>query len=648
LGTDQEIRDAADASGFMTLRAFILGSVLCVVGGIAGPYWTLYLQTSRLYADYHTAGATFFLFALLIVCNFGLGRLWEGFSLRASELMAIGAMLLVGGSILSSGLIAYFIPSISSVYYRANESNLWHEMWQYLPSWASPLDPNGGTVAIKKFWEGLPKGEPIPWGPWVKPLALWGVMLMAFFIGMMAIMVLMRKQWVDYEHLSFPIAQVPAELCAAAEPQSGISIMRSTAFWLGMGASVLLASAGGIGSYLNMVTEFRLRHWVVLAEGPWRLPIYLDVVFVGLVFLIPNRVAFSIWVVALASWVVRSFMTAYNLALPEAAIYGGEMNHLAMGGTLVFVLSSIWLSRGHLKRALRCALGTGDRGYDHGEAASYRAVFIAMVLCAVVVLSWFVKAGLGLGYAIVLVLATMAIYYALARVVAQCGLPAVSPPIYPNMFVSSLFGTAAIGSKGLGVMALHYGSYFDMRNSVMSGAAHGMYLTRRRRSGLLWAMIWGLLLAYVASSLSAVWVSYRHAGVNMDGWFFGNFPNIPWNWMRTAITQSSDASIARMIWGAVGALIMAGLIVAQRTFFWWPLHPVGILIASSHMVYFFWASVFAAWLIKVIVVGIGGYGAFRKGRRFFIGVVMGYFLAGGVWNIIDTFTGKVGNSVFYI
>jgi hypothetical protein len=647
LGTDQQLADAGGAAGFMTLRAFVLGSVLCIVSAVADPYWTLYLQTSRLYADYHTAGATFFLFVLLVVCNFGLGRLWKGFGLRASELMAIGAMMLVGGSILSSGLIAYFIPAISSVYERANTSNLWNEMWQYLPAWASPKDPNGGIVAIHKFWMGLPPGEPIPMRPWIKPLVLWGVMLMAFFTALMAMMVIMRKQWVDYEHLSFPIAQVPAELCAAAEPQSGPSILHSVPFWLGVGSSLALASAGGVSHYLGSAAEYRIRTTVDLGGGPWQLSVYLDVVVAGLVFLIPNRVAFSVWAVALLSWVVRAFMKSYNLALPDD-IYGGEMNQVAMGGTIVFVISSIWLTRGHLKRALRCALGTGDEGYDYGEAASYRAAFILMLVCLLVVVVWFRVAGLGLVHCVALVLATVAIYYAMARVVAQCGLPVLSPPAYPNQFMATMFGTAAIGDKGLGVLSLHYGSYFDMRNSVMSGAAHGMYLTRRRRSGLMWAMLFGLVLSYVAACVSAVWVCYRKGGVNMDPWFFGNFPRIPWDWMRAAITQHEGPSYLRMVWCGAGALLMAGLIIAQRTFFWWPLHPVGILIASSHMVAYFWASVFAAWLIKVVVVGFGGYGGYRTARVFFIGAVLGYFLGGGIWNIIDTFTGATLNSVFYI
>ena len=66
------------------------------------------------------------------------------------------------------------------------------------------------------------------------------------------------------------------------------------------------------------------------------------------------------------------------------------------------------------------------------------------------------------------------------------------------------------------------------------------------------------------------------------------------------------------------------------------------------MVRVFWLSVFSAWLLKLAIVWIGGRRAYRGARRFLIGVVMGSFLAGGAWNIVDTITGKIGNAVFYI
>lgn len=646
----QSIQGAADASGFPSLRSVVIGCIMCAVIGVAGPYWTIYLQTSRMFADYHTAGATFFLVFLFVIFNLGLGRVWKPLALRTDELTAIGAMMLVGGSIATSGLIAYFMPAISSVYYFATSANNWAlDIWPHLPKSLSPLDPNGATIAIQKFWTGLPEGEPIPWGPWIGPLLTWGIFLMAIFACMMAIMTIMRKQWVDHEHLSFPIAQVPAELCAAAGPGQGSSIFRSKAFWIGMGVTFLMASIGGVAHYLGGEVFLRIRHWVVFAEDPWRLPIYADLVVVGLVFLIPNKIAFTIWFVALGSWLVRSLMKSYNLSMANEWIYGGEMNHLAMGATVTFVIASLWLSRGHLKRVLRCALGRGEAGYDRGEPSSYRTAFITIVLGLIVMLVWFGRMGLRFPYALVLVLVTLAIFFAMARVVAQCGLPMASPPIYPTNVMATAFGTGGLGSKQISVLGMHLGWHFDMRNSVMSGSGHGMYLARQRRSGLFWAMLAGLLITYVCAYFCTVWVCYRYGGVNMDGWFFNTYPkHVPWTWTKGAIVDHGGPSYARMIWAGAGALIMTGLFLAHHMFFWWPLHPVGMLICSSHMVYFFWFSVFLAWLIKVLLVAIGGPATFRPARRFFIGAVMGYFLAGGTWAIIDTITNSTGNAVFYI
>ena len=161
-------------------------------------------------------------------------------------------------------------------------------------------------------------------------------------------------------------------------------------------------------------------------------------------------------------------------------------------------------------------------------------------------------------------------------------------------------------------------------------------------------MLLGLVVSYVAACACAVWMGYEHGASNMDPWFYGNFPRLPWLWARGAMTHHGAPSLARWGCAGVGAFIMTGLVVAHRVYFWWPIHPVGLLICSSHMVRFFWLSVFLAWLVKVLLTSFGGPGTYRPARRFFIGVVMGYFLAGGTWAIIDTITGSTGNAVFYI
>ena len=642
-------------AGAITVRSVLVGLALCVAIGMLTPYWSFFLMSSRMFEDYHMAGAAFFLFILLIVCNVCLGRLWRPLAFRAGELMVITAMMLVGGSIVSSGLVAYFIPGMTVPYYQADTANRWADIIQpHLKPWLAPLDPNGSTFAIRKFWLGLNPGEPIPWGPWIMPLALWGVFLLSLFTCMIALMALMRKQWIDHEHLSYPIAQVPAELCAAAEPRSaadGGSILRSTGFWIALALTFLLASAGGVGHYWGKLPPFRVSESIT-GLGPMALPINLQPVVVGLVFLIPNRVAFSVWFLTLLSWGVRSFMLAYSMNMNETMVYGvvgnPNLQHLAAGALLVFFFTSVWLSRGHLGRALRCALGKGERGYDAGEPTSYRIIFITVLLTIAVMLGWLHAAGMTLWFGVLFVLMILVVYYGMARVVAQCGLPSLNSPVVPSTWLASIFGGAALGPQQATMLGSTVAWHADLRNSVMSGAGHGMYLAERRNRGLFWLMVLALVATYVTASAFSVYLGYRHGAVNMDTWFYQNSLPHPWRWTAALIQGNRGPNALGMVWTGAGALIMGALVLAQRSLFWWPIHPVGFLICSSYLVTAWWFSIFMAWLVKVFVVEIGGYGLYRGARRFFIGAVLGYFLAGGMWAFVDMITGSVGNQVFYL
>jgi len=638
-------------------RSFIIGCIMALIIGLSGPYWTVYLGSSRLWADYHTQGATFFMLLLFLLCNVFLGSFWRAARLKARELMFITAMMFAGGSIITSGTVAYLVPALAAPHYRADAGDT-ELIKPYLKSWLYPLDPDGGRVAITRFWQGLPQGEPIPWGPWVGPLLYWGVLLMALFALMTAVMVIMRKQWMDYEHLSFPIAQVPAELCAsAAEPLGESSIFRSKAFWIGFGALFLLASIGGVLHYFDSSSQsyFRLRHTVAL---PWaggrqeNLSIYLDVVVIGLVFLIPNRVAFSVWSLALVGWLINAFLRTYGWDLTgQSMSYGGNalMQHVIMGALVAFVASNIWVSRRHLGRVLRCALGVGDRGYDDDEPSSYRTALVTIAISSAVSLVWLRQAGLRPFYGVCFLLAMLVVFYGIARVVAQCGLPTASAPTTPSGYVGSVFGAQNLGPEQVTVLGSQIAWHADVRNLAITGTSHGMYLVRKRRGGLFWGMMLAMAITYLVGTFFSVYLSYRKGGAStMDGWFYGNASRLGWRWATANLSNPQGPCYNGLMWGGLGAAVMAGLVLAHRTLFWWPIHPVGLLLCSTHMIRFFWISIFLAWLAKVVIVGLGGHSAYRPARRFFIGTVVGYVSAGGLWAILDTITGTMGNNVFYI
>ena len=53
--------------------------------------------------------------------------------------------------------------------------------------------------AIKYFFEGLPKGQRIPWEHWAVPLAAWISFILSIYLMMITIMSIIRRQWVDYD-----------------------------------------------------------------------------------------------------------------------------------------------------------------------------------------------------------------------------------------------------------------------------------------------------------------------------------------------------------------------------------------------------------------------------------------------------------------
>jgi hypothetical protein len=661
--------DSAPMGLTRKLWCVIIGLVMAVIIGLIAPWWTGYLQSSRMFADYHTAGATFFLVVLGLLFNFGIGLLWRRARLTARELLFVTAMMFASGCIATSGTISYLIPAIAAPHYRQWAG----DPAQFRPPTGSefyreeggsvllkpdlyPLDPDDkSTVAIEKFWEGVPEGEPARMGPWVQPLVIWGVMLAAIYCMSAAAMSIMRKQWVDFEHLSYPIAQVPAEMCRAlADPGGEGSIFRSKAFWLGAGLIFFGASVGGFYRYLSgdPGLYLRVRHAVVFdwtGGVEHKLEFFLDVVIMGLVFLVPNRVAFSVWFMTLMAWFYRGFTKTYGIGLDVPA-YGGEasLGFLIMGAVIVFVGANIWLSRRHLGEVMRRVVGRGDPDYDRREPTSYRTAVIAFVVSAAVATGWLWWAGAQPLHAGIYVLMLFIVLYAVARVIAQCGLPTAGQPVSPEGFTIAALGSKNMSREGIVAIDSQISWHQNMRQVPTNGPSHGGYLAGHTR-GLFWAMLAAMLVTYFVGAFSSVHMCYtRQGALTMDGWFYQVSPQLPWLRASSAITRPEGPAFAGFMWSGVGAVIMALLVIGQRMFFWWPLHPVGLIMCMPHLVRIAWFPIMVTWLAKVMILKFGGHKAYRKARQFAIGAVVGMFMAGGVWAVIDTITGTLHNAVFKI
>ena len=69
-------------------------------------------------------------------------------------------------------------------------------------------------------------------------------------------------------------------------------------------------------------------------------------------------------------------------------------------------------------------------------------------------------------------------------------------------------------------------------------------------------------------------------------------------------------------------------------FLWWPFHPLGYAISSSWGIHV-WSSFLISWVVKLIVLRYGGLRAYRQTVPFFLGIILGEYMVGGVWNLVS-------------
>jgi hypothetical protein len=132
---------------------------------------------------------------------------------------------------------------------------------------------------------------------------------------------------------------------------------------------------------------------------------------------------------------------------------------------------------------------------------------------------------------------------------------------------------------------------------------------------------------------------YRYGALNLSEWFFGvGTATMPYSFVDYHLANPQSASEAFYSMSAVGALVQLVLTLANARFLWWPIHPIAFPVSAYWTTHHLMPSIFLAWAIKVL---------YRKTRPFFLGLILGHYVAGGLWIVIDGFTGMTANYLFY-
>ena len=634
----------------LTLRAFVVGVCLSFFISIFAPYGVLMIKGSEMAENFATPAAMLMLLILTLVVNPMLKLVRRSWGFSYEELVAMYIMMIVACSIPTMGLTANLLPTLSGAFYYATPENEWKDMiWPYLPDWLFPDDPE---VTVKYFYEGIPKGDPIPWMAWIRPLLAWLPLLLAVYLVMISMMVILRRQWVERERLLFPLVQLPLEMMEQDKSSMFNSFFRNKLMWLGFAIPFLIGTWNGLHNYYNFVPPIKTAWYLPILRRTTQLDIKVIFPIIGFAYLVNLNIAFSLWFFSVLGNVQTGIMRMVGWSIGPREPYcasSPSVSYQAMGAMIVLVIYGLWIARGHLKEVFRKAFRGDPDVDDSEEMMSYRTAILSIALGVLVIVLWLEMAGLRWYFTLIFLFAAFCLFLGLTRIVAEGGVAFAKAPLIPQLFLTYGVGSNALGPTGLAALATTFAWSADIKTFVMSSVANGLKLAdtaQMRKRPLLW----GVLAAILVSIAGSVWITlklgYKYGGINLHPWYFGGCPRVPYeDFMGHILLNPASVDLRRWTFAGIGAGVMGLLMFMNHRFLWWPIHPLGFPVGNTLPLIKTWFSIFLAWLFKSAILKYGGPRLYRKLRPFFLGLVVGHVAVAGMWLVVDYFTGMTNNVV---
>ncbi|MFB3881083.1 MAG: DUF6785 family protein [Armatimonadota bacterium] len=630
----------------VTVRAFLIGSLTVILFAILNPWLQFGLQSWWIVGvGSLLAGPVMSLF-LLVCINGAVVRVWPGRALTRTELLVIYAMGLASLGFLGHGGLPYMVAYIMYPSYMATPASGYeHTILPYIPAWLSPA-----TVASSYwFWQGLPEGAGVPWRDVFSPMLYWSLFTLLLLAAMFCLSALFSRDWIEDQRLTFPLVDVPLAITGeGAKPTPGTSLLTNRIFWIGFALPALVGSLDFLQRFIPSVptiplTEIQLGKPYLGAGLPWSVLgdtyVGLSPDIFGIMCLIPTEVSLSVWLFYLLFKVQLLAWASFGIAegTSQSSIQPVAFARLAESGAFI-ALTGVLLyeSRVTLKRALWNLLGRSEVT-DAYAPLSGRGMIAGFLLANAGMLWIATRAGMS-WWALAMLLG---LFYPLcigsSRLVSAGGVMRVG---FDN--AHSLF--RVLGARQLNVSSLLMFEYIngiymsDPYNLAMPHMMNSLKLVRRERvNGRTFTLLAALatLLVLVVGVPAMLRMIYPGGAAKLGDWPFMMWPRDGFEYIDgTLRTPERPDNSLRLAMG-LGAAVMLGLSWLHLNAPWWPVSPIGFLIASTWPTnHYLWADAFLGWLVVVNVRRWGGLQLYRRLRPAFLGCVIGTYLSDAAFGLL--------------
>ncbi|TVR50024.1 MAG: hypothetical protein EA425_10850 [Puniceicoccaceae bacterium] len=506
------------------------------------------------------------------------------------------------------------------------------------------------------------------WGPWLGPMGWWLAFLFLLFGGAFSIGLILRRQWIDRERFPLPLTIPVVELVGAPQ-ETGTgrrlpAIFSSGWFWSGVvlaaGFCLFDLLAGFNDGIAGPTTTIPIRTYL---DSPEWGRTWVDINFrilplaIGIGLLMELNVLISLvlgfLLFRLQFWMGHQTGWDTDGQYPYATSQG-------LGAFFFYGLTILVLARKYLWNSLRQAFRSERPA---SEPFGYRTSYAGLVLCAAGLFTWSMLLGSTVVGSLSLTVLGLIVALVYMKLRAECGVPGTSwfgGRIL--LFVPVVGGLGAIGPLAFGLNA-ELGRMLSAFSLLIVAGIQLEFLEMARRYGINRWHVPGAIAVALAG------------GVFIGGWFMlgGSYATGSENWKHStmthpahtnvgetqrAVSQATSAMVAdipdsgiqpREIAFFAGGGVAVVLTVLRQLFagFWF--HPIGFLLGASGTLANVWGSLFLAWLVRLLVLRLGGAASVRERLRpAAVGLIAGTVIGYGVAILANSFVWSVspGSNLF--
>ncbi len=660
-------------AGGLTFRAVLLALIVGVIGSVAANYHDgIILHADVSQQNYVAPLAMALIFCFIVLINSFSNRFCPRFALRGAEL-GIALALAVIATPISRYFAAGWVHTIGYTRSLIDSQNA--EVTPLVKVNLLEALPEGavlGSDDSRTFDDGVMKRvgamanvTDIPWRVWLRPALFWAPPLLCFLVLCVSLGRLLYRQWAERELVSFPLAEMAADLLRHERRRHFPDIFYVRSFWYGFGAMVVVFLVNGIHAHVPKMIEIptKFQFYELVSQFPFLknslegyslLRGWTFFAVIAAAVLLPSEISFTSWF----TWPIMVCCT-YFFYVQTGQPFGKLENNMMMTGSF-WAMAALILYTGrvfYLAVFLR-ALGLKSKAAAPGgldeQSVGVCRVFLLAVFGFIAILAVY---GIPLDLAIIWTLALLMLFLVVCRLVAEMGIPWTPlSNVGPLPLMLAVLGEKALGAKAYALFAIFNSLTMNTTVFIPPAVANAAHIESRLTGRLASARILTPFLAIMLTACvaTAIWMGYSSEGDAND------YPTRGLATVNTAATTINNLYLRgdnppalrdlmannapfRERWAAVrvdprfpplfaaGAALVLLTGLARLRFPWFPLHPLPLVLLGSWVMSRYCFSFFLGWLIKAAILKIGGGRLFEKTRPFFVGVLTGLAVIFTFW-----------------